>query len=281
MLTTKKVGPFTIKGLSLAGIYTSLAVPELNALLDVGLAPRHVCGLDNLFLSHGHADHIGALGTFLGIRGLMQKPVPRVFLPEEIVEDVRAALQSLSRLQRFDLDVDLIPMAPGQTEPLKPGWRVEAFRTHHPVPSLGYSFVRKTKKLKPQHLGRPGPEIAARKASGEDLFIEQEVRELAYATDTLIRVLDTAPHLLDAKVLILECSFLDERKALAESRKGCHIHLSELLEYGPKLNNEHLVLMHFSQIYKPRQVIELLAPLASDIKPNVVPFVPDGDRWLV
>ena len=149
----EKGGPFTIKGLSLAGLYTSIAVPELSALLDVGLAPRHTCSLDNLFISHGHADHIGAIGTYLGIRGLMQKEPPRLFLPREIMADVADALTALSRLQRFDLAVEFVPLSPGETAPLKPGWEVEAFRTHHPVPSLGYTFIRKTKKLKREFAG--------------------------------------------------------------------------------------------------------------------------------
>ena len=38
MLTTVTAGPYTVRGLSLAGIHTSLFVRELDALFDVGLA---------------------------------------------------------------------------------------------------------------------------------------------------------------------------------------------------------------------------------------------------
>ena len=40
MLTTVTAGPYTIRGLSLAGIHTSLFVRELDALFDVGIAAR-------------------------------------------------------------------------------------------------------------------------------------------------------------------------------------------------------------------------------------------------
>ena len=65
--------------------------------------------------------------------------------------------------------------------------------------------------------------------SGEDLFFEAQHLELCYATDTLIRVLETNPSMLESKVLIMECTFYDERKSLADARAGCHVHLDELV----------------------------------------------------
>ena len=58
--------------------------------------------------------------------------------------------------------------------------------------------------------------------------------ELAYATDTLVSVLDHAPELLDARVLIMECTFLDDRKPVAHARAGCHVHLDEVIERANK-----------------------------------------------
>jgi ribonuclease Z len=79
MLTTVTAGPYTIRGLSVAGIQTSLFVRELGVLFDVGIAARSCAGAENVFLSHGHADHCGALVSLLGMRGLMRLPPPRLF----------------------------------------------------------------------------------------------------------------------------------------------------------------------------------------------------------
>jgi len=227
-------------------------------MLDVGIAPRQFAAARNLFLSHGHADHIGALGTLMGLRGLNRLPPPRVFLPAEIEDNVRAALGALSAMQRYPLDIDAVPLRPGEEAPLGKDTVVRAFRTHHPVPSLGYQVLRRVEKLKPAFKGLPGPEIARRRRAGEALFQTHEHLEVAYATDTLVRVLDTAPEILRSRVLILECSFLDERKTLQASRAGCHIHLDELLDRADSFENEALVLMHFSQLYPPAQVHEIL-----------------------
>ncbi len=279
---TLKAGPFTVRGISVGGVYTTVQVPELSALLDVGLPLRAFCAADRIFLSHGHVDHSGGLAGLLGVRGMMHKRAPpEVFMPHEIVDDLVAALSVLTRLQRYELAVTPIGMSPGDEHHLGNNLYVRAFRTHHPVPSLGFQFVRKVNKLRPAYLALPGPEIALRKARGDDLFEQVEHLELAYATDTLIRVIDTSPAILKSRVLILECTFLDDRKSLADSRAGCHIHLDELIEAAERFENEHLVLMHTSQIYAPaeaRTIIQRRVP--AQLASRIQLLAPQRGSWL-
>lgn len=280
MLTTVQAGPYRIRGISVGGIYTSLEVRELGVLLDAGIAPRSFAPVDDLFLSHGHADHVGALGSLLGIRGLMRKDELRIYMPAPIVDSVCDALRALSRLQRYDLAIVPIAMEPGDERQIRADLWVRAFRTYHPVPSLGYQFFRRVQKLKRQYADLPGPEIGARRKRGDDLFEIRERLELAYATDTLVRVLDESPSILASRVLVLECSFLDERKSLADSRAGCHIHLDELLDRAERFACEHLVLMHFSQIYRPREVHEILARRCPpSLLDRLVVFAPHRGAW--
>jgi ribonuclease Z len=281
MLTQVRAGDFRVRGVSIAGIYTSIHVPEISALFDVGIAARSTATVNTLFLSHGHVDHSGALATLLGTRALMGKTTPpRVFMPRAIAEPITASLRAMSEMQRWTLDIDPRPMDPGDMAPFGSDLVVRAFRTYHPVPSLGYELFRRVHKLKPEFADLPGHEIGRRRRTGDDLFDVVERRELAYATDTLVSVLDHEPQLLSTRVLILECTFLDDRKSLEASRSGCHIHLDELLERADTFRNEAIVLMHFSQIYKPHEVLEILdrrCPVA--LRERVVPFVPSSSDW--
>lgn len=281
-LTKVRAGPFTVRGVSVGGVYTALQVPELSLVLDAGITLRALCGTDQLFLSHGHADHVGGLFGMLGVRGMMQKAAPlRVFMPRELTADLTSALAAVSRLQRFPLVIEPVALEPGAEACLPNNLWVRAFRTHHPVPSLGYQFFRRVKKLKAEHLSLSGGEIAERKRRGEDLFLEVEHLELCYATDTLIRVLETNPSMLESKVLIMECTFYDERKSLADSRAGCHIHLDELLERAALFRNQHLVLMHTSQIYTPREAREILTRRCPPaLLERIVLFAPPRGGWL-
>jgi ribonuclease Z len=281
MLVQVSAGPLCIRGVSVGGIYTCLHVPALDAVLDTGLAPRSMAAANHIFLSHGHADHAGALAALLGIRALLGKSrPPRLYLPREIAGDLQDALAAMSRLQRHPLVVHPVPMAPGDTEPLGSDLWVRALRTYHPVPSLAYEFVRRINKLRPEYRDLSGPEIAARRRRGDQLFDQVERCELAYATDTLALVLDREPSLLRSRVLVLECTFLDERKDVATARAGCHIHLDELIERADRFENEAVVLMHFSQIYRPDEVRQLLDRRCPPrLRERLVPLLPRRNSW--
>src|SRR5688572_26452337 len=163
MLTSVTAGPYTIRGVSVGGVYTSIAVPELGVVFDCGIAPRSHGGIDTILLSHGHADHVGALPALLGIRALHGKTKPpRVLMPAEIVDDLKIALAAMTKLQRWPIEIEAIGVEPGQEIPLRGDLVVRAVRTFHPVPSLGYLLVRKVAKLLPQFIGRDGGEIAMR-----------------------------------------------------------------------------------------------------------------------
>lgn len=280
MLTRIQAGPYSVHGVSVGGIYTSLSVPELGALFDVGIAPRSFVGGKYLFLSHGHADHVGAFNSLLGIRGLSHAPAPRTFLPVEIHSDFKASVDAMNRTQHRGLEVNYQPVSPGDEILLDNDLWVRVFRTDHTVPSVGYELFRRVSKLREPFLELSGPEIAERRRSGEDLFRVEERRELAYATDTLIDVLDHEPRLLQNRVLILECTFLDERKERDESRKRGHIHLDEILERADSFDNERLVLMHFSQLYSPREVHEILKRRCPPhLFERIVAFAPAHGPW--
>ena len=281
MLSSVQAAKLTIRGVSLGGVYTSLFVPELDALFDIGIPARSAAAANFLFLSHGHVDHLGALCSHLGIRALTGKSSPpTLYLPAEIEADVSEALRAMTRIQRYDLSVRAVPMMPGETAPMRGDILVRALRTHHGVPSLGYSLARQIKKLRDEYLHLPGHEIASLKRAGEDLFRVEERTEISYCTDTLIQVLDNNPELYESRVLVLESTFLDERKTLEATRAGCHIHLDEIIERADNFKNEAIVLMHFSQLYKPREVREILERRCPEsLRKRIVPFLPAGNRW--
>ena len=98
MLTEVHASPYTIRGISVGGVYTSLQVPELGVVLDAGVPLRSFATTDHLFLSHGHSDHASALGALLGIRGLVGKHTPvQVFLPDPVAGGVRTCGVLLAR----------------------------------------------------------------------------------------------------------------------------------------------------------------------------------------
>lgn len=281
MLTTITAPPYTVRGVSIGGIYTSMYVPELSVMFDVGIPVRSFAGADALFLSHGHVDHVGALASFLGIRALVGKRgLLKIYLPAEIVHDLTAAMNALARLQRYSLAFAPVPLSPGDIVPFKNDLWIRAVKTFHPVPALGFQILRRTHKLRPEFHQLKGSEIRDRRHAGEDLFAIDDHPVLAYATDTLVQVLDNEPSLYQSDILVLECTFFDDRKPVALARAGCHIHLDEIIERADLFANTHLVLMHASQIYKPNEIRRILdARCPPALRERIHPFVPSrGDH---
>lgn len=281
MLTTITAGPYTLRGVSVGGVYTSIACPELGVLFDAGIPARSLATADTILLSHGHVDHIGALPALLGIRALHGKSrPPRVIMPAEIVDDLLAALAALTKLQRWPLDIEAIGMTAGEERELRGDLRVRAVQTFHPVPSLAYVIVRKVSKLRAEFHDLPGPEIAARRRAGESMLEHEDRAELAYVTDTLISAFDHGPELFDARVLVMEATFLDDRKTIEGARAGCHIHLDEVIERAALFKNETIVMMHCSQLYRPDEVAKILdARVPPDLRRRIIPFVPAAANW--
>lgn len=273
---TVRAGKLTLRGVSLGGVYTSIHVPELDVLLDVGVPLRQAAAVGTLLLSHAHADHVGALVTLLGLRGLhgVSRPL-KVVMPAEIVDTLQRALAAMSELQRYPLAIEAVGLEPGQEHALRKDLWVRAVKTFHPVPSLAYLLVRRVQKLRPEFGHLPGPEIARRRLAGGDLFVTAEHALLAYATDTLVQALDHAPELASANVLLLESTFLDDRKSLEDARAGCHIHLDELIARAPTITTPQLVLMHISQLYRPDEVDGILdTRLPADLRARTQVLLP-------
>lgn len=281
VLTTITAGPYTLRGVSVGGVYTSIACPELGLLFDAGMPARSLATADTILLSHGHVDHVGALPAILGIRALHGKSrPPRVIMPAEIVDDLRAALQALTKLQHWPLEIEAIGMKAGEERELRGDLRVRAVQTFHPVPSLAYVIVRKVSKLRAEFRDLPGAEIAARRRAGEAMLEHEERAELAYVTDTLISAFDHGPQLFDARVLVMEATFLDDRKTIEGARAGCHIHLDEVIERAAQFKNETIVLMHCSQLYRPDEVARILDKrVPPELRRRIIPFVPDAANW--
>lgn len=263
-----RAGKFTIKGTSLGGIATSIYVPELRALFDVGHVVPEALGARYLFVSHAHIDHLGALVPFLARRALAGVEAPlKVFIPASIEAAVRAAVAVLNMLHSEALAPDLVPMVPGQEIELDGGRFVRAFRTYHRVASLGYHIFERRVKVRPEARKLPSAALKAARIAGDaEVFEEVEHGLLAYATDTTAKILGS---LEPVDTLILECTYLDDQRSVERARQGGHIHLDELVK--AEIPAKHLVLMHFSQMCAPTQVREILTARL----PRALPLLPE------
>ncbi len=244
--------------MSLAGLYTALYVKELNMALDVGIAYREAVIADHLLITHAHLDHIGSLPAFLGMRGMLmgkQKPL-RVICPKGLGAVILEIISQFEKIHTWPLTIALIELAHGEEYQLSPKKYIRAIKAFHPVTTNGYVIFEKVNKLKQEYMSLSGAEIQKQKQN-TDLFYTEYRYQLAYITDSLIEAYKHESILFEVDTLISECTFWDQKKDVQIARAGCHIHLDEFKQIAPLLKNKQIVLMHFSQLYRPYEIKEI------------------------
>jgi ribonuclease Z len=189
----------------------------------------------------------------LSQRSRHQGEPTRLYCPEAVVEPLEALIAAAGRLEETDYDYSITGLAPGDRVEVGRGHSVEAFATDHVVPSLGYHLVAARHRLRPEHRGLPGPEIARLRADGVAVTEPVEERLLTYCGDTGAGVFELEPRLFETQVLMIECTFLSEgkRRNAADYK---HLHFDDLVEVADRFRNRAIVLHHLSRRHKPEEL---------------------------
>ena len=101
-------------------------------------------------------------------------------------------------------------------------------------------------KLKPEFLGKSGPELVELKKKGVEIQYRVEVPQVTFLGDTSAGPVFDHPDVQNAEILITECTFFDRDHKL-KAKAGRHLHVDQFIEIVPKLKNQHLILTHVSR----------------------------------
>jgi ribonuclease Z len=248
-----------VEALSVAGLETCIQLPGFGLCFDMGVCPPSAVSLRDVLFTHAHIDHMGAVVSHCATRSLYGLPPPRYLFPEENEEALRALLEVWRKLDHSELDCVLRPVRPGEDIQLGKGLRAQTFRSIHRVPSVGYGLYKTRSRLRPEWQGAPGEELRAAKAAGEVIAEEVEALEVVFCGDTVIDVVEREPMVRTARLLILECTFVDDTVSVAGARKLGHVHLDEIIERADLFENEAILLTHLSARYPLRAAQQILA----------------------
>lgn len=262
-----------IEGVSIAGHESFYKLPSLRALLEFGRAPEDVVGYATVCVTHGHLDHIAGLAHFASRRRLGGLTAARVFVPAEAAPHVAQWVEACEKLERIEYEIEIVPVSPGDRVRLRNDLELSVLPGRHRVPTVGYLFSEVRHKLLDELAGRDGRELAAMREKGQAVTRREEIPLLAYPGDCGVEIFEASPELFRARVLLLECSFLEPGDR-ERAREYAHIHLEDVIERAGRFENEAVVLTHFSQRYGPDEIRRALAAIPEPLADRVVPFLP-------
>ena len=272
-----ELGGYAIEGVSVGGQETSIIVPRLGVAFDSGRCPQRCVYADVMCLSHTHMDHVGGCGMYIATRGLLSLEPPTVLLPRERAGAFATFIESLRALDDSELRHEAIGMVPGERYKMSKLFEIAPFKTTHPVPSQGYIVYGTKQKLKARYAGLDGKAIKQLRDEGEEVTDKIEVPQVAFTGDTTAAWVDDPANAdaLRAKLLIMECTFIDDSVSKEDAERFGHTHIDDIVARADKFaENEAILLIHFSARYKSEDVREALkAKLPKELYEKCTPML--------
>ena len=213
--------------------------------------------IDEVYITHFHADHVLGLPGMLKTYGLQAREVQlRVFGPPGL----RRLFEVLTPvIGRLPFEVELEELEPGAELP-RAGYTVAAFAVEHGVQALGYALVEDERpgrfdEARAIELGvKPGPDFG-RLQTGEavgDVTPDQVLGEARRGRRVVITG-DTAPCEMtravawQADLLVHEATFSEEDAERAE--ETCHATARGAAQLAAEAEVHMLALTHISSRY--------------------------------
>ncbi|MDH5721256.1 MAG: MBL fold metallo-hydrolase [Spirochaetia bacterium] len=264
----------TIDAISIGGVENCYLLKDYKFAVDIGRGPQQVIEIPNIFITHGHLDHAAGIPYYFSQRSLKGKEPGTVYVPKKLKKPLNAILKKWHKIEGFQYSNTIKGLKHLSTVPLTEGYYIKCFESFHRIPGLSYALMRKTSKLKKEFLNLPGEQIKKLRESKKDIFDAQHICVAFFSGDTTIEVLEKYPEARQAKVLVIECTYIDDARPIERARKWGHIHLDEIIDKHKLFENEKIFLTHFSRRYQPSYIKEILnQKLPDEIKNRIEPII--------
>lgn len=269
-----KLGAIHLIGYSVAGEETVVQVPELDVCFDIGRAPYFALTSNIVAISHGHMDHVAGMAYYLSQRFFQGMKAGTILLPVGLARAMDAMLRCWRNVERQETPYRLVGLEPGMVHQVRKDFVIRALGTHHGGESLGYCLVSVREKLKPEYVGTPGHELAEMRKRGVEIQYRLEVPLVTYLGDTTIGPVFRDPDVVNAEVLITECTFFDPAHK-ARAKVGKHLHVDHFVDVLPTLKARHVIVTHVSRRTSIRRARQALRKRLGDEEMARVHFLMD------
>lgn len=249
---------FKFHGLSLSGIRTAIAMPDLSLSFDVAQGYPYLLTLKHFFISHGHLDHAAGVPYIISQKAMTRQKPGKFYMPASLTLSMDEIMKIWERIEKHQYHYEFIPVKSDDEFPLNAQNYIKAFPTTHRVESFGYTLFETQKKLKTEYQGLSQQQIIELRRQNKEVNEVHHTPMVSFTGDTQIEFLDSRPWVRKSKILILESTYLDERKSIAHAREWGHTHLDEIIPRLKDIESEKIVFIHVSSRYPTEQALSIL-----------------------
>jgi ribonuclease Z len=262
-----------LQGFSLAGVTTTIGLPEFQTLVDVGQGLPFQVGYPVIALTHGHLDHASGVPYLLGQRSLFSQGPALILSPHGLLGPLRDIIQIWEKIECHQFSYELRGVRPGDRLELDKGRFIEVFQTHHRIDSVGYAFGRTRTKLRADLKGMGPDAICKVRDRGESATESEAHVEVAITGDTTSEFVHSTI-VQHARVVVVEVTFWEERRSAEQARTWGHIHSAELPSILSKLRAEKVLIKHVSGRHSTAEIERLLTGMFSPEERSRVEIFP-------
>jgi len=226
--------------------------------------------INNIFITHWHADHFAGLLGILETMSLEKRKKPlNVFGPDaekniKLISNIGYGYRNFELLAKNTPEKNSIIFSNEEFD-------IFSFPVVHGIPAVGYSFVEKDRikidknKIKSLELPEKSKLYKKLKEEGkikykektiklEDVSYIEKGKKIVYSGDTKIckNLLNASK---DADLVILDCTYFEKNEIKSNIEGRYHMYLEDIIEIM-KHTNAKIILTHISRRYQSYEELE-------------------------
>lgn len=245
-------------GLSLSGIRTAISMPELSLSFDVAQGFPYLLNLKHFFITHGHLDHAAGIPYIISQKAMTSQEGAKFYMPKSMVEPMEQIMKIWGQIEGHEYRHNFVGIEADDEIFLNPQTYVKVFPTTHRVDSFGYTVFEIHKKLKAEFQGLSEKEIVDLRRQGKEVNEAVHTPVVSFTGDTQIEFLDSRPWVRKSKILLMESTYIDERKSIESARQWGHTHLDEIIPRLKDIESEKIVFIHLSSRYSDTEIQRII-----------------------
>lgn len=249
---------YKFQGLSLSGIRTAIAMPELSLCFDVAQGYPFVINLKHFFISHGHLDHAAGIPYIISQRAMNSLEPGKFYMPPTLLEPLDQIMKLWEKIEKHEYRYEFVGIKADDEIHINAQTYVKVFPTTHRIESFGYTVFEIHKKLKKEYQFCTRDEIISLRKQGFEVNEIHHIPAVTFTGDTQIEFLDSREWIKRSKILIMEATYLDERKTIEQARQWGHTHINEVIPRLSEIESERIVFIHASSRYSDKEAQRLL-----------------------